>query len=145
MPSEEGRSKCDPGGRTNAGGVYSGTSSRVPLSTNISSSLVAPEVMGQASHMPSPAPGDVSHVALSSAPSHGSPTRPSAQATGVHVDRAGFFERRVTAPTSGDPSEATPLLKTPQNRNVRSSAFGESNRSGGSYFSSTGSSQKGLS
>src|SRR5829696_7145810 len=93
------------------GAIFYWTSFRYdPLRTNISSSLVTPPVMGHASHMPPPDPGDASQAAWSVFPAHGAPMRPSAHATGSQVDRAGFLERRVTAPTSGKPSRVTPLL-----------------------------------
>jgi hypothetical protein len=44
----------------------------------------------------------------------GSPTRPSAHATGVQLVRSGILDRRVTVLGSGDPSSATPLLYVAQ-------------------------------
>lgn len=92
--------------------AHRGRTTYVPVRTNISFSVVAPAVIGQASHQPSPAPGVESQLASSPVPVHGSPTRPSTHATGRHVVRSGIVERRVTRRRSKPPSGSTPLLKS---------------------------------
>src|SRR4029453_5518177 len=85
-----------------------------PKSTNISFSVLSPPVMLQASQKPSPAPGDESQAASSSAPLHGAPILPATQATGLHFPMnsalAGTREARVTCSMFGEPSSLTPLL-----------------------------------
>ena len=44
----------------------------------------------------------------------GNTIRPAAQATGRQVVRSGIVDRRVTRPTSGEPSSRKPLLKLAQ-------------------------------
>src|SRR5689334_2272295 len=91
-----------------------------PNRTNISFCVLSPPVIGQASQSPSPAPGDESQLASSSAPLHAAPTLPATQPTGLHVPPTvpwalgGMRDRRVTSSTSGEPSGLTPLLYVPQ-------------------------------
>ena len=87
-----------------------------PKSTNISFCVLSPPVMRQASHRPSPAPGEVSQVALSFLPLQASPTAPSlTQAVGLQRPSdccalVGTREARVTFSTLNEPSSFTPLL-----------------------------------
>ena len=73
--------------------------------------LLGPAVIAQASHSPSPAPGDESQAASSSTPEQGSPTRPAVHASGTQGEAfCGMRDARTTVAGSGDPSGATPLL-----------------------------------
>ena len=83
---------------------------------NISFSVLSPPVIRHASHTPSPAPGEESHVALSLEPLHAAPTFPATHATGEQTPMpasyalSGTFDARVTVSGLGEPSSAWPLL-----------------------------------
>ena len=87
---------------------------------NISFSVLSPPVIGHASHSPSPAPGDESQVASSSAPLHAAPTRPAVHATGLHVPPTCpaavtlTRDRRVTCDGSGTSPSPSPFSYVPQ-------------------------------
>ena len=81
--------------------------------------MLSPPVMRQASQSPSPAPGDESQVASSSAPSHAAPIFPATHAIGlqrpiVYDALTGTRDARVTNSGSGEPSGLTPLLYSEQ-------------------------------
>ena len=58
-------------------------------------------MIAQASHSPSPAPGEESHAAVSSGPAQEAPSLPAVQAIGSQLVRSGMVEARVTMDRSG--------------------------------------------